>query len=121
MLVCMCVCYHDSVFDLQKQDEQNSHHSRCGSQSVDDKQKDNDGSQNNNERQRDKPQEDDGEQEYLAKNDLEKQKEKQKNDNHLSRKDQESQQIDGEYCTKIKAIKPGLVNTQKESDTTGED
>ena len=121
MLVCMCVCYHDSVFDLQKQDEQNTHYSRCGSQSVDDKQKDNDGSQNNIEQQHDKPQGDDGEQENLAKNDLEKQKEKQKNDNQLSRKDQEDQQIDGENCTKIKAIKPGLVNTQKESDTTGED
>ena len=96
---------HDFVYDLQKSDDQNS-------QPVNDEQKDDDGSQKNNEQQCDKPQGHDGEQ---VKNDPE--KETQQNDNKLNKEDQENQQIDGESCTKIKAKK----DTQKESDTTGED
>ena len=103
---------HDSVYDLQKSDDQNSHHSSCGSQPVNDEQKDDNGSQKNNEQQCDKPQGHD-----QAKNDPV--KETQQNDNKLlvSKEDQENQQIDGKNRTKIKPIS---VNTHKPNDTTGD-
>ena len=103
---------HDSVYDLQKSDNQNNHHSSCASQPVNDEQKDDDGLQKNSEQQCDKPQGHEGKQ---VKNDPE--KETQQNDNKLNKEYQENQQIDGESCTKIKPIK----DTEKESDTTGED
>ena len=103
---------HDSVFDLQKSDNQNSHHSSCGSQLVNDEQKDDDGSQKNSEQQCNKSQGHDGEQ---VKDDPK--KETQRNDNKLNKEDQENQQIDGNNSTKMKPIS---VNTHKPNDTTGD-
>ena len=134
---CMYTCYHDSLYDLQKQDEQDNHN-HCDSQPVnDEQQKNEDEIQKNSEQQHsDKPQED-GEQQssseqqgsmednnqqetdnLVANNDAEKQEESQQSNIDLS---QQNQQIDGDNCIEIKAMKVVSDNAHKENGATREE
>ena len=132
LLYTVCTsCTHVTIIDLQKQDEQDNHN-HCGSQPVnDEQQKNEDEIQKNSEQQHsDKPQED-GEQQssseqqgsmednnkqetdnLVAGNDAEKQEENQQSNVDLS---QQNQQIDGNNCTKIKAVKDVSDNAHKEN------